>query len=124
MLKDGIEYQLKLENSQLKLYQGSTLIGTFDTFKIHPDKSSNLLSINKRQYKGFFQFTRETVDGDDVIRPINHIQMEEYLKGVVPFEMPALWEKEAVKAQTVAARSYALLRSGSMIDDTINYQVL
>ena len=123
LLKNGIEYQLQLESGQLKLYQGSTLIGTFDTFTIHPDKSSNLLSINKRQYKGFFQFTRETVGGEDVIRPINHIQMEEYLKGVVPFEMPALWEKEAVKAQTVAARSYALLRSGSMIDDTINYQV-
>ena len=58
-----------------------------------------------------------------MIRPINHIQMEEYLKGVVPFEMPALWEKEAVKAQTVAARSYALLRSGSIIDDTTNNQV-
>ena len=27
LLEDGIEYQLKLESSQLKLYQGSTLIG-------------------------------------------------------------------------------------------------
>ena len=34
-----------------------------------------------------------------------------------------LWEKEAVKAQTVAARSYALLRSGSIIEDTTNNQV-
>ena len=123
LLKNGMEYQLKLESGQLKLYQESKLIGTYDSFTIHPDQSSNLLSINKRQYKGFFQFTRETVDGEEVIRPINHISMEEYLKGVVPFEMPALWEKEAVKAQTVAARSYALLRSGSMIDDTISYQV-
>ena len=32
-------------------------------------------------------------------------------------------KRKQSKAQTVAARSYALLRSGSMIDDTINYQV-
>jgi len=34
----------------------------------------------------------------------------EYLLGVVPSEMPALWPMEALKAQAVAARSYALWR--------------
>lgn len=33
--------------------------------------------------------------------------LEEYLRGVVPAEMPALWPAEAVKAQAVASRSYA-----------------
>lgn len=33
--------------------------------------------------------------------------MEDYLKGVVPSEMPASWPKEALKAQAIAARSYA-----------------
>lgn len=35
------------------------------------------------------------------------ITMEEYLKGVVPSEMPASWSIEALKAQAVAARTYA-----------------
>jgi stage II sporulation protein D len=35
------------------------------------------------------------------------IGMEEYLKGVVPAEMPASWPIEALKAQAVAARTYA-----------------
>ncbi|HEY3082953.1 MAG TPA: SpoIID/LytB domain-containing protein [Chloroflexota bacterium] len=35
------------------------------------------------------------------------IGMEEYLKGVVPAEMPATWPIEALKAQAVAARTYA-----------------
>lgn len=35
------------------------------------------------------------------------LALEEYLRGVVPAEVPALWPVEAVKAQAVAARSYA-----------------
>lgn len=38
---------------------------------------------------------------------VNIVSLETYLRGVVPEEMPALWEAEAVKSQAVAARSYA-----------------
>ncbi|MDE3840167.1 sporulation protein SpoIID [Bacillus methanolicus] len=38
---------------------------------------------------------------------INILDMEDYLKGVVPSEMPPSWPKEALKAQAIAARSYA-----------------
>ena len=40
-------------------------------------------------------------------RTVNHVSMEDYLRSVVPSEMPASWHAEALKAQTVAARSYA-----------------
>ena len=43
---------------------------------------------------------------------INNIDLEEYLKGVVPSEMPSSWELEALKAQAIAARSYALANLG------------
>jgi SpoIID/LytB domain protein len=39
---------------------------------------------------------------------INHVGMERYVRGVVPCEVPASWEKAAVRAQAVAARSYAV----------------
>lgn len=39
---------------------------------------------------------------------INYIRLESYLRGVVPYEMPSSWHIEALKAQTVAARSYAV----------------
>jgi len=39
---------------------------------------------------------------------INVVGLEDYLAGVVPREMPAAWHTEALKAQAVAARSYAL----------------
>lgn len=42
------------------------------------------------------------------IEIIQDIGIEEYIKGVVAAEMPALFEEEALKAQAVAARTYAL----------------
>jgi len=41
---------------------------------------------------------------------IHTLPLEEYLRGVVPAEMPALWPMDALKAQAVWARSYALWR--------------
>lgn len=39
---------------------------------------------------------------------VNEVDLEEYVKGVVPSEMSPSWHLEALKAQAVAARSYAL----------------
>ncbi len=41
---------------------------------------------------------------------IVELNLEEYLIGVVAAEMPALFHEEALKAQAVAARSYALYK--------------
>jgi stage II sporulation protein D len=43
---------------------------------------------------------------------INDIDLESYIKGVVPSEMPPSWEYEALKAQAIAARSFALANLG------------
>ena len=43
---------------------------------------------------------------------INNVPLEDYIKGVVPAEMPSSWEPEAHKAQAIAARSYALANLG------------
>jgi len=38
---------------------------------------------------------------------VDHLPMEQYLRAVVPAEVPASWAAEALKAQAVAARSYS-----------------
>lgn len=38
---------------------------------------------------------------------VNMISVEHYLRGVVPLEMPASWNAEAVRSQAIAARTYA-----------------
>lgn len=40
----------------------------------------------------------------------NELTLERYLRGVVPAEMPSTWPTEALKAQAIAARSYAARR--------------
>lgn len=79
LLKNNNQYTLKLENGKIKLYQGSTYIGPFDSLILNPADEGNLLFVNQRPYSGSFQFVRETVNKQEVIRPINSIRMEEYL---------------------------------------------
>ncbi len=70
---------------------------------------------------------------------VNVVPFETYLKGVVPSEMPSSWSTEALKAQSIATRTYAyyelgtnvsardknllIEKSGAQIDDTVTYQV-
>jgi stage II sporulation protein D len=47
---------------------------------------------------------------NDGVTAVNTVEMDDYLKGVVPAEVPPLWPIEAVKAQAVTARGYAYVR--------------
>ena len=67
-----------------------------------PGKGSYLELGNR--YRG--SFLLDVVDGK--LRVIDIVGLEQYLWGVVPSEMPSNWALEALKAQAVAARSYAL----------------
>lgn len=66
------------------------------------------LIINGKQYRGEF----ELVPNGDKITVVNHIGLEEYLYGVVPLEMSTGWHIEALKAQAVCARTYAVKSMG------------
>ena len=46
--------------------------------------------------------------GGATMLPVNVLPIEDYLKGVVPAEMPPYWGVEALKAQAIAARTYAM----------------
>jgi stage II sporulation protein D len=54
--------------------------------------------------------TPTVLTGPIVFVPVNAVGLEQYLAGVVAQEMPSSWPEEALKAQAVAARSYALSR--------------
>lgn len=49
---------------------------------------------------------------------VNDVKLEQYVAAIVPHEMPASWELEALKAQAVAARTYAVIvrRPGTYFD--------
>ena len=58
------------------------------------------------QYRGSMRLVAD----DSGLATINVLPFESYIRGVVPGEMPGGWSLEAVKAQAVAARSYAWAR--------------
>ena len=71
-------------------------------------ESSALLLLNGRKYHGSFLLRV----GSNGIEVINEVPMEEYLYGVLPEEMSYAWPAEALKAQAVAARTFALYNRG------------
>jgi len=81
--------------------------------------------LNGYPYRGMLTFS---VTGS-TMTAVNVIGLEEYLYGVVPSEMPQSYEKEALKAQAVAARTYAMTKlgahtgSGYQLCDGVNCQV-
>lgn len=70
--------------------------------------AGGVFETGKRPYGGTF----DLIIHDDGILAINRIGLEEYLRGVVPWEIGFLAEDklEALKSQAVAARTYSLTR--------------
>ncbi|MCP3925256.1 MAG: SpoIID/LytB domain-containing protein [Desulfobacterales bacterium] len=106
-----------------------------DFFEINGDrKDIKLLTIEsqdgivfagERKYRGKINL----YNINDIIHVINIIPVEEYLYGVLPKEMPSEWSKQALMAQAIASRTYALYMKEvnaenhyDLLSDT-NYQV-
>jgi len=64
---------------------------------------ASALALGGRPYRGTFRVT-----GGKAVRVVNVVGVEPYLWGVVPREMPDRWPAEALRAQAVVARTYAL----------------
>jgi stage II sporulation protein D len=78
---------------------------------VEPVQSSTLLEMTWRAsltryvvYRGSMRMLVK----DGTVQAINIVGMDDYVKGVVPAEMPPLWPIEAVKAQAVASRAYGI----------------
>jgi stage II sporulation protein D len=67
-------------------------------------------SVVTRYYRGELEFMPKP---NARLTLINQLNFEEYLFSVVPSEMPASWPEDALRAQAVAARTYALATMGT-----------
>jgi stage II sporulation protein D len=61
-------------------------------------------------YRGVLEFAPTVFKGISVV---NTVRLDDYLQGVVPAESPATWPAEALKAQAIAARTYAITTAKS-----------
>ena len=103
-VRDGAGKRVTVDAGTLKLTPSLTVAGTKLTapLRVLPGKGGPLTLT--RPYRG--RIDVDVVDGR--LRAIDVLPLEQYLYGVVPSEMPSNWAPEALKAQAVAARSYAL----------------
>ena len=70
------------------------------------ESSTGLLSFEKEKFQGQFKvITSKRGDSCDII---NEIPLESYISSLLTKEMNATWPIEALKAQAVAARTYAI----------------
>ena len=73
-------------------------------FTITLNKSGANFELNKNKYNG----TLEILPSKNGVNIIEILDLENYLLGVLPYEMSYSWPIEALKAQAVAARTYTL----------------
>ena len=74
---------------------------------------------NPAMYRGYFEIIK--TPNEKQFNIVNKIPVEQYLRGVVPNEMPVSFGLEALKAQSVAARNYVL---SPRIKSSPNYDVV
>ncbi|MBN1501479.1 MAG: SpoIID/LytB domain-containing protein [Spirochaetes bacterium] len=93
--------------------------------KIRISSADEIIRINDTPYRGNVVIQKE----NDSMLVINHVNIEKYLCSVVPSEMAKSWPIEALKAQAIAARTYAYNHIASAkntvydLDATTSFQV-
>ena len=103
----GLPYKLPKGSltlrADLALPSDSGPVAAIQPLVLRPGKKAPL-ALDGKLYRGKL----ELVPQGEFLRVVNVVPLESYLDGVVAGEVPFSWPAEALKAQAVAARSYAL----------------
>ncbi|MCI2056669.1 MAG: SpoIID/LytB domain-containing protein [Oscillibacter sp.] len=87
----------------------ATILFEFDcqgsqSLAVQPQGAGAVTWFKGYKYYGGFEYDRITGGNINIV---NVVDLEDYIKGVIPYEMSADWPTEALKAQAVCARTYA-----------------
>ena len=72
--------------------------------RIEPSREA-AISLNGKRLRGALEIVRQQ---DATLLVVNHVGLEDYLRGVLSKEAPDYWPEEALKAIAIAARTYAI----------------
>lgn len=109
------KHRVKMSGDGVELLMDGGIENAYPQIKPIARNSKNvaLLDLGERSYRGRIEIG---CYGKLTLTAINVINIESYLLGVVPCEMVSSWPLEALKAQAVCARSYALTQTGYTAD--------
>jgi stage II sporulation protein D len=91
--------------SSLKLISHGRTVGTFAPPLTVTGNGTPLTLVGQGRYLGAFVFRPASSGG---VMTINAVGLDNYVRGVVAAEMPSSWPAQALDAQAVAARTYAI----------------
>ncbi|MFH0738493.1 MAG: SpoIID/LytB domain-containing protein [Candidatus Omnitrophota bacterium] len=97
-------------NTTVTAYSGGILLGELKSYLnklIIKSHDPDAIIIDGRMFRGDIQLTKKA---DNNILVINNIEFEDYVKGVLYHEASHYWPNEALKAQAIVCRSYAVSR--------------
>ena len=127
----GISSNKKIKGVTIKKQDNKTLVSIDKNKNKFYEVSKNIIIqssdkrgiwVNSKRYTGDIK----VISNDNKIFVINLIGIEKYLNSVVGSEMPYKWHLEALKAQAIASRTYALKKQSHElydIDSTQSNQV-
>ena len=128
LLPENAKVTVLLENRQLTLFSGGISVSAGKTLSLLRQASGETEpGIRFNLQSGFYPGDLSLSVSEDRLQPVLTLPLEKYLQGVVPYEMGDSFPEEALKAQAVCARTYALSRVNEKnawdVVDTTNDQV-
>ncbi|MCU0666617.1 MAG: SpoIID/LytB domain-containing protein [Candidatus Omnitrophica bacterium] len=95
-------------SGRAELSGGNIFIGEIKTdsraLLIRPDQEA-VVKVGPKSFRGEIEIIRNNSGG---LLVVNHLNLEDYVKGILYHEVSHYWPQEALKAQAVVCRSYAL----------------
>lgn len=108
---DAPAWRVERRNRRIRIaFDGSDRVTAWseEPFVLAPDGAESTLRWNEHRYRGTIAF----IPTDTAIVVVNQLDLESYLRGVVPLELGIRSPNEsaALQAQAIAARSYTVVR--------------
>ncbi len=108
-------HPLKIAVNHSGIEINNQLYSSIKRIKIVPGKDG-LIQAENHKYRGEI----EIIVNQSLLNVINIIEMEQYLYGVLKKEISPEWPEEVLKAQAIAARTFALANMDKYIDQGYN----
>ncbi|WKZ22130.1 MAG: SpoIID/LytB domain-containing protein [Candidatus Brocadiaceae baterium WH-1] len=113
-----------LQKSRISVNNRSIVIGN-KSYEINRVRIVSLrdgdIKLNDIRYRGEIKILRQPNNTFSVVKAVD---MESYIAGVVGSEMPSSWEEDALRAQAIIARTYAINRINVRRGDIYHIEML
>lgn len=114
-------YRGKDLRATVTLYKNKLLLGDAETYSakiLIKTEEPEALLVNGQRFRGDLALIKK---GRNTFSAINYIDIEDYIKGILYHETSHYWPMEALKAQAIACRAYALYQQQNSL--TLDYDV-